>query len=83
MASPNVAINAEVADKTELYVKANGKLYSNSMYEMSKINRYLDPTRELRPSQNWLDAIVGIKSGVAPGFWFDIFAGYKMTSDDV
>ncbi|MCI7008570.1 MAG: TonB-dependent receptor, partial [Parabacteroides sp.] len=83
MASPNVAINAEVADKTELYLNANGKLYSNSMYEMAKINRYLDPTRELRPSQNWLDAIVGIKSGVAPGFWFDVFAGYKMTSDDV
>ena len=83
MASPNVAIHAEVADKTELYLNANGKLYSNSMYEMSKINRYLDPTRELRPSRNWLDAIVGIKSGVAPGFWFDVFAGYKMTSDDV
>ena len=83
MASPNVAINAEVADKTELYLNANGKLYSNSMYEMAKINRYLDPTRELRPSQNWLDAVVGIKSGVAPGFWFDVFAGYKMTSDDV
>lgn len=83
MASPNVAINATVADKTEFYLTANGKLYSNSMYEMSKINCYLDPTRELRPSQNWLDAIVGIKSGVAPGFWFDIFAGYKMTSDDV
>lgn len=83
MASPNVAINATVADKTEFYLTANGKLYSNSMYEMSKINRYLDPTRELRPSQNWLDAIVGIKSGVAPGFWFDVFAGYKMTSDDV
>ena len=83
MASPNVAINAEVADKTELYLNANGKLYSNSMYEMAKINRYLDPTRELAPSQNWLDAIVGIKSGVAPGFWFDVFAGYKMTSDDV
>lgn len=83
MATPNVAANFEVADKTELYIKANGKLYSNSMYEMSKINRYLYPAEELTPSRNWLDGVLGIKSGVAPGFWFDIFAGYKMTSDDV
>ena len=31
----------------------------------------------------WLDATLGIKSGVAPGFWFDVFAGYKITSSDV
>lgn len=83
MASPNIAADVEVADKTELYVKAGGKLYSNSMYEMSHINRYLYPLEELAPSRNWLDAILGIRSGVAPGFWFDVFAGYKMTSDDV
>ncbi len=83
MASPNIAADVEVADKTELYVKADGKLYSNSMYEMSRINRYLYPMEELAPSRNWLDAILGIRSGVAPGFWFDVFAGYKMTSDDV
>lgn len=83
MASPNIAADVEVADKTELYVKAGGKLYSNSMYEMSRINRYLYPLEELAPSRNWLDAILGIRSGVAPGFWFDVFAGYKMTSDDV
>lgn len=83
MASPNIAADVEVADKTELYVKADGKLYSNSMYEMSRINRYLYPLEELAPSRNWLDAILGIRSGVAPGFWFDVFAGYKMTSDDV
>ena len=34
-------------------------------------------------SRNWLDAVLGIRSGVAPGFWFDVFAGYKITSDDV
>lgn len=83
MASPNIAVDAEVAEKTELYLKAGGKMYSNSMYEMSKENRYLYPMEELAPSRNWLDAILGIRSGVAPGFWFDVFAGYKVTSDDV
>lgn len=83
MASPNIAADVEVADKTELYINAGGKLYSNSMYEMSCVNRYLFPMVELAPSRNWLDAILGIRSGVAPGFWFDVFAGYKMTSSDV
>ena len=39
--------------------------------------------KELAPSRNWLNAILGIRSGVAPGFWFDVFAGYKITSSDV
>lgn len=83
MASPNIAANVEIGRRSELYVNLGGKLYSNSMSEMSRINRYLYPMEELAPSRNWLDAILGIRSGVAPGFWFDLFAGYKMTSDDV
>ncbi len=83
MASPNIAADVEVAEKTQLYLNAGGKLYSNSMYETSLVNRYVNPTRELAPSRNWLDAVLGIKSGVAPGFWFDVFAGYKITNSDV
>lgn len=83
MASPNVSADIEVADKTVLYVSATGKMYSNSMYETSLVNRYINPNRELLPSRNWVDGVLGIKSGVAPGFWFDVFGGYKKTSDEV
>ena len=83
MASPNIAADVEVADKTQLYLVAGGKLYSNSMYDMSLINRYINPIMELLPSRNYLDGTVGIRSGVAPGFWFDVFGGYKITSDEV
>lgn len=82
-ASPDIAFDVEVADKTVFYLKADGKLYSNSMYETALVNRYVNPTEELMPSRNWLDANLGIKSGVVPGFWFDAFAGYKITSSDV
>lgn len=82
-ASPDIAFDVEVADKTVFYLKADGKLYSNSMYETALVNRYVNPTEELIPSRNWLDANLGIKSGVVPGFWFDVFAGYKITSSDV
>lgn len=83
MASPNITADVEVADKTELYLVAGGKLYSNSMYEISQVNRYINPTMELLPSRNYLDGTVGIRSGIAPGFWFDVFGGYKITSDEV
>lgn len=83
MASPNITADIEVADKTVLYAAATGKLYSNSMYETSLINRYINPTEELLPSRNWLDATIGIKSGVAQGFWFDVYGGYKITNNDV
>lgn len=82
-ASPDIAFDVEVADKTVFYLKADGKLYSNSMYETALVNRYVNPTEELMPSRNWLDANLGIKGGVVPGFWFDVFAGYKITSSDV
>lgn len=83
MASPNIAADVEVADKTQLYLVAGGKLYSNSMYDISQVNRYIDPTKELLPSRNYLDGTVGLRSGVAPGFWFDVFGGYKITNDEV
>ena len=83
MASPNIAADVEVAEKTQFYLNAGGKLYSNSMYETSLVNRYVDPTCELAPSRNWLDAQLGLRSGIVPGFWFDIFGGYKITSSDV
>ncbi len=83
MASPNITADVEIADKTELYLIAGGKLYSNSMYEISQVNRYINPTMELLPSRNYLDGTIGIRSGIAPGFWFDVFGGYKITNDEV
>lgn len=38
---------------------------------------------ELLPSRNYLDGMIGIRSGIAPGFWFDVFGGYKITNDEV
>ena len=54
MASPNITADVEVADKTELYLVAGGKLYSNSMYEISQVNRYINPTMELLPVTIWM-----------------------------
>lgn len=81
-ASPNVSADIEVADKTMFYLTAKGGLYSNSAYETSLVNRYVNPTEEIAPTREWLNGQIGIKSGVAKNFWFDIFAGYRILSDD-
>lgn len=81
--SPNIAADVEVADKTQLYFKADGNLQSNSAWEVSRFNRYVNPIEGAVSSRNYLDGIVGLKSGVASGFWFDIFGGYNITKDDI
>ena len=52
------------------------------MYNLTQENRYADPLGATLPSFNWLDAKLGLKCGAAPGFWFDVFAGYAATSND-
>ena len=81
-ASPDVDINVKVADKTVFYAKAGGELRGNSMYDLSRACRYANPLEAVSPSFNWLDAKIGLQSGVAPGFWFDVFGGYSITSND-
>ena len=81
-ASPDIAADVTVADKTMLYAKIGGELRDNSMYDITQLNRYADPVHATTPSFDWLDAKLGIQSGVASGFWFDIFGGYQATSND-
>lgn len=81
-ASPDVKAGVTVAEKTELYFNAGGYISNNSAYELSKTNRYINPTEAIMPSRTPLDAKLGLQSGVAPGFWFDVFGGFRMTAND-
>jgi len=80
--SPNITADVELAPKTVLYASATGEARANSAYEISRINRYINPDLVLEASRTWLDGIVGIKSGAGPGFWFDVFGGYKITDNE-
>ncbi|MDR0750344.1 MAG: TonB-dependent receptor [Tannerellaceae bacterium] len=81
-ASPDIAANLTVGSKTVLYVIADGDIRSNSAYQLSRENRYISPEQGVTPSRTRLDAMVGLKSGVAPGFRFNLFGGYKATDKD-
>ena len=81
--SPNVSVEAVIADKTVFYVDAGGGIRSNDPYELSKRNRYMDFATLTKPSRTWLDATLGIRTGVVPDLWLDFFAGYRITENDV
>ncbi|MDR3143119.1 MAG: TonB-dependent receptor [Tannerellaceae bacterium] len=81
-ASPDIAANLTAGSKTVLYLIADGSIRSNSAYQLSRENRYINPEHGVTPSRTWLDATVGLKSGVAPGFRFNLFGGYKVTDKD-
>ncbi|MDR1918871.1 MAG: TonB-dependent receptor [Tannerellaceae bacterium] len=80
--SPNAGFEINPGAKTVLYLNAGGEIHSNSAFQLSRENRYIDPYISVTPSRTWLDATAGVKSGILPGFWFNIFGGYKATSDD-
>lgn len=82
VASPNIAMDVTTGGRTTLYLTAGGGPETNSFYDMSRRNRYVMTYITPATSRTWLDAMLGVKSGVVPGFWFDIFAGYKITDDD-
>jgi hypothetical protein len=80
--SPNIKFDATIADETVFYANLLGDLKLNSAYQMSMENRYINPAVGARPSTTWMDGTIGIKSGILPNFWFDVFAGYKATDED-
>lgn len=83
VASPDIRFDIEVATRSVLYAIATGSIQSNSLYDVSRQYRYIDPSWQIEPTRNWLDATIGFKSGIAKGFWFDIFGGYKISTNDV
>ena len=81
--SPNILLEAEVADKTVFYANAGGEIQSNDAYSLSRQNRYMNYARPTSPSRTWLDAMLGIRTGVVPNVWFDVFVGYKITENEM
>ena len=83
LASPNINLDVAVANWTVFYANLGGGIESNSMAELSRTNRYINPAFTADASKTWADLKIGIRSSASAGFWFDIFAGYKYTQSDV
>ncbi len=81
--SPNIAFDIPIANWSVFYAKLGGGVESNSMAELSRTNRYINPLFTADASKTWADLKLGVRSSAAAGLWFDIFAGYKYTESDV
>ena len=81
--SPNITLDVPFAKWNVFYANLGGGIESNSMAELSRTNRYVNPAFTADASKSWADLKIGVRSNAAAGFWFDIFAGYKYTESDV
>ena len=83
LASPNITLDVPLANWSVFYVNMVGGIESNSMAELSRTNRYINPAFTADASRTWADLQLGIRSSASAGLWFDIFAGYKYTESDI
>ncbi|MDR0995707.1 MAG: TonB-dependent receptor [Tannerella sp.] len=80
--SPDVKADLRIGSKTLLYLSAGGGIRSNSRYQLTEENPYVGMMWQADPSRIPLDARLGLKSNLLPGFWFHVFGGYRITKDD-
>ena len=80
--SPDVEFIVHPTEKMALYLQATGELKDNSKKPVFYENRYTLPSCRIKDSNTMLDAVAGFKSSVIPNFWFDFFAGYRITKDE-
>ena len=83
LVSPNIELDVPFAIWSLFYARFGGGVESNSMAELSRTNRYINPAFTPDASRTWADLKLGVRSSAAAGFWFDVFAGYKYTESDV
>lgn len=80
--SPDVRMDWEFADAFFFYLGAKGGKTLNTFAHLTDETIYFNPS--FRPVDAYVpvDATLGFRSNYFNGFWFDIYAGYKMIKDD-
>ncbi len=64
------------------YMKIGGGRELNDFRRLESLNPYIY-FQPFNDSYNQLDAILGLKANVGEGFWFDVFSGYSVVTDDL
>jgi len=80
--APTVKINWNFEEKSMFYLTLDGDINDNSLVNIYKENKYVNPAGRIDISKTPYDLQLGVKSGVIKGFEFDIFGGYKYTKDE-
>ncbi|MDR1518437.1 MAG: hypothetical protein LBS52_10220 [Dysgonamonadaceae bacterium] len=80
--TPNVNVSLNVSERSSLYATIGGGVDDNGHPNLMEESRYLKPMTYVKPSFSIIDMELGAKIGEADGFRFDIFGGFKKTSDE-
>ncbi len=64
------------------YAKIGGGRVLNDFRRFESLDPYTH-FRQFNDSYNQLDASFGLKANVGGGFWFDVFTGYSVVTDDL
>lgn len=82
MVGPNVSFSYKANEVNVIYAKVGSKVNDNTFLDILQENRYVNLLSRVEMSKTYIDGLVGFKSGVVPGFEFNIFAGYKITNKE-
>ncbi len=80
--APDIRLNYRPMEKLNFYIAAEGGVADNSGSSMFQENRYVMPGTRVLDSRSPLDGKIGIQGSPSGNFWFDVFAGYKITNDE-
>lgn len=80
--TPDIQLSANVSDRSSLYANIGGGVDNNSFLDVMNESRYVQPLAYVQPSFSQIDLEVGAKIGEVDGFRFDVFGGFKRTSDE-
>jgi hypothetical protein len=81
--SPNITLDVPFSNNSLFYLDFGGGIESNTMAEISQLNRYLNPAFMPDASETWADLKIGVNSNVSHGLWFGLYGGFKYTESDV
>ena len=80
--APDLEAQYLFANSYVAYAKVGGGRILNDFRRIESLNPYAH-FRQLNDSYNQLDASLGLKANVGGGFWFDVFTGYSVVTDDL
>ncbi|WP_321439025.1 TonB-dependent receptor [uncultured Bacteroides sp.] len=82
--APDIDVQYLFSKSYVAYLKIGGGRNLNDFRRLESLNPYSNfHFKQLNNSYNQLDAVCGLKANVGTGFWFDVFSGYSVFTDDL
>lgn len=81
--APDVLVEFPFSESYVFYIQGKGGVMPSDFRRMSAISPYWFTMQQLKNTHMQLDATVGFKAGIAPGFNLHLFGGYELCDDDL